>query len=146
MAGMAAENQGWFAYLVLLVVAVIVTMLPLALQLMLRMFRGREASRPSSVQPVVEAASSISRFQPLNTRYFTAAQMAALLALPLLLLVPLVAAESGNSLHAALSLVVLCVTGGCTLVYANRKGDLRWIDSMDRPASDGDERAREVDA
>jgi NADH:ubiquinone oxidoreductase subunit 3 (subunit A) len=136
MAGMAAENQGWFAYSVLLVVAVIMTTLPLVIQLVLRAARGREESRPPSTQPAPETASSISRFQSLNTRYFTAAQVAALLVLPLLLLVPLVAPEPGSSLHAALSLVVLCVTGGCTLVYANRKGDLRWIDTMEHQTND----------
>jgi len=143
MAGMAAENQGWFAYSVLLVVAGVMTLLPLVVHLALRMARGREASRPSSGQPSRDNSSSISRFQPINTRYFTAAQMAALLALPLLLLVPLIAPESGNSPHAAISLIVLCVTGGCALVYANRKGDLRWIDAMERPAR-GDEPAREA--
>lgn len=142
MAGMAAENQGWFAYSVLLVVAGVMTLLPLVGQLMLRITRGRESSRPRSVQAHSDNASSVSRFQPLNTRYFTAAQMAALLALPLLLLIPLIAPESGSSPHAALSLIVLCVTGGCALVYANRKGDLRWIDAMERPER-GDEPAQE---
>jgi NADH:ubiquinone oxidoreductase subunit 3 (subunit A) len=143
MAGMATESQGWFAYSVLLVIALSVTMLPLVLQLIIRLI-GPRRIHPVSPRASTKALSSISRLQSLNTRYFTASQIGALLALPLLLLVPLIGTESETSWHAAILLIVVCLTGGCALVYSNRKGDLRWVDAMDRNP-EGEDGRRGVD-
>jgi NADH:ubiquinone oxidoreductase subunit 3 (subunit A) len=131
MAGMATESQGWFAYSVLLVVAFSVTMLPLVLQMIVRLIGSKKSVARAAPRASLGEASSISRLQSLNTRYFTASQIGALIALPLMLLVPLIGPESGASWHSAILMLVLCATGGCSLVYANRKGDLRWIDTME---------------
>lgn len=135
MAGMAAENQGWFAYSVLLVLALFIASLPLAHQGLMRFLANSKDQTLAPPLPPQKANSFISRFQPINTRYFTVVQIATVLILPLLLLAKLIAPDSASSLHGAVSTIVLCITGGCALVYANRKGDLRWIDSMDRSES-----------
>ncbi len=144
MAGMATESQGWFAYSVLLVVALSVTVVPLVLQMMVRLIRSRKGVTQDAPRASSAEASSISRLQSLNTRYFTASQIGALVALPLMLLVPLIGPESGGSWHAAILMLVLCTTGGCALVYANRKGDLRWIDAMEH-SRDPEDLRRGVD-
>ena len=139
MAGMAAENQGWFAYSVLLVVALAMAALPPATRLFVRLFSRSPARTPGAQSgPLPMGLPRVSQCSPVNTRYFSAAQIGAIIGLPLMLVIPLAEPQSEGSAFAAAALLLICALTGCALVHANRKGDLRWIDSVPPAEVDGD--------
>ena len=131
MAGMAAENQGWFAYSVLLVAAAAMAALPAVFRFLARhFFRSSAPVSESPKSPAPSDSFRAPRAGAVNTRYFSAAQIGMLIGLPLLLVIPLAEPRAGSPAHAAASLILLCLLAGCGLLYANRKGDLRWIDDV----------------
>ena len=146
MAGMADENHGWFAYSILIALAVGATLVPLALPQIARLFRKprqqiRQAQAELSGESMTEAAK-VAEDATVNTRYFTAIQLGALITLPVFLMIPLVNPSSGRSIWSSLSMIILCITTGIALVYVNRKGDLRWIRTVQQNGPESSVQAR----
>lgn len=131
-----AWEQGWASYRVVFAAMAVAMLFPLLL-LVLGKLAGVWRREPRRASIGVKA-TPLSADGTLNTRYFSAAQMGGLIGLPMLLMVPLVG-ESGRLV--ALSVLTLCATTGCALVYANRKSDLRWKSETTPPAT-GDPGAR----
>jgi len=117
----ANAAQGWEAYGVVFVAMVVATLLPLALMLSVRRPAGPKSSK---TPPETLKAPAIGIAQSINTRYFTATQVGALLFAPFLLLLPL---AGHGGVVPALGVLSVCTTAGCALIYSNRKGDLRWL-------------------
>ncbi|MBU6376257.1 MAG: hypothetical protein KGQ59_09700 [Bdellovibrionales bacterium] len=133
MDGLAAENQGWFAYSVLMVVAGLAVAAPIVVSQILRFFGGppKEASVADSAvaqSSASEGGGSVPRVSVINTRYFTAVQVGVLISLPLLLMIPLAIQQSGRR-YSSVALLTLTLTAIVSLVYSNRKGDLKRIAS-----------------
>jgi len=132
MDGVAAQNQGWFAYSVVIVVAGFAVLVPVVVGQVFRLFSKTKRAEKLEETPQGRALQAedlnVSRGSIINTRYFTAVQVGVLLTLPLILLIPLAIPLNGRGLS-SVSLITLCLTAGVALIYSNRKGDLRWISS-----------------
>lgn len=126
-------SHGWDAYRVVFVTVAVALAVPVLLHFLTRL-AGLGPRGDGAAAEAPPSERDIPVLQSINTRYFTAVQLAGLLALPFVLLVPF-AALGGSP---ATTLLVLSVTlvGATALVYANRKGDLRWHDRVYREADE----------
>lgn len=129
MAWMAAENQGGFGYGVLLVAA-----LAYWAPLFFQTFRSQSLRQKEGSQH-----GFIAREAPLNTRYFTAAQIGVSFALPFCIVIPLTDEKCLQSGYSVILLFLLSLSGGIALIYANRKGDLNWLDQVESSNHEGQE-------
>ena len=121
-------SPGWDAYGLVFVAIGVAFSVPLVLHVLGRLFNlwprmdeAAEETPPRTAEVPPEST--------INTRYFTAAQTAGIVGLPLFMLVPLFGAGPQLSGWVVLS---VGVCAGAALVYANRKGDLRWNDTLPR--------------
>ncbi len=147
MAGMAAGNHGWLDYSILLFLAAFAVALPLLLQFGARLLRSKELQRDSSKEgDCFHVERDIPTNQSIHTRYFSAVQVGSAWALPLGLLIPIAHPEVKESIYATISLLTICLTMGVALIYLNRKGDLKWMDSTGNPADDRDTDSEEEGA
>jgi hypothetical protein len=116
-------SHGWGAYGAALAAMLVALLLPVVLH-----FAGRLFGLWSGVESAGDEAAPRPRQIPpnetLNTRYFSSVMMGGLIAMPVFMLLPLI---GGNALLGAVS-VIVCIGAG--LVYANRKRDLRWSDTL----------------
>ena len=119
-------THGWDAYRVVFITIAVALAVPVFLHFLTRVVGVRHLGDGAAAEaPPHEVNVPVGR--SINTRYFSAAQQAAILGLPLMLLVPLAAA--GGRSH-ALAVLSVSVFSGAALVYANRKGDLRWHEKV----------------
>ena len=122
------SSPGWGAYGLVFVAMMVALSIPCLLHVLGRLLdlwpqAEQAAEETPPRQPEVPPEGTI------NTRYFTAAQMAGIVGLPLFMLLPLL---SAGSQVAGLAVLSIGICGGAALVYANRKGDLRWNDSLSK--------------
>ncbi|MFN7685736.1 MAG: hypothetical protein ACK5QT_10045 [Oligoflexia bacterium] len=130
-------SQGWATYGSVFVAMLGALGLPVMLHLLGRAV-GVWPKKNGAAEEAPPQKVDISPESTLNTRYFSAAQVGAILAIPLFVLLPLVGVRDGWASFATLAIVSVCVCIGAALVYANRKRDLRWIDSVLPPSKGGD--------
>lgn len=147
MAGMAAGNHGWLDYSILLLLAAFAVALPLLLQFGARLLRPKELQReiPKEID-AFQVERDVSRKQSIHTRYFSAVQVGSAWVLPLGLLIPIAHPEVKDSIYATVSLLSICLTMGVALIYLNRKGDLKWMESSRNPADHRDTDSEEEGA
>jgi NADH:ubiquinone oxidoreductase subunit 3 (subunit A) len=136
MAGVAGEHQGWTAYSILFAVVACALLFPFCLQIVVRFLFPLKPGE--GVEPAM--GSTVPRQRTMNTRYFTAIQQGVLLILPLVMLIPLVGFSASVSTVGLISTLGICASFGCALVYANRKGDLLWMNTwLQKGHDDGSE-------
>lgn len=120
-------SHGWDAYRVVFVTVAVALVVPALLHFLTRL-AGVGPRGDGAAAEAPPAERNIPVYQTINTRYFTAAQLSGLLAMPFILLVPL--AARGGSPATTLLMLSVAIILGSALVYANRKGDLRWHDRV----------------
>jgi NADH:ubiquinone oxidoreductase subunit 3 (subunit A) len=123
--------SGWDVYYVICLSAVLALAIPVSLRFVSWL---ASRSRPASLPPSTESASKgqvegdIGR--RTNTRFFAGANVSLLLIAFALILIPCAAAfksEADGSAGQMLCIVSICILAGLGLLYAARKGDLRWL-------------------
>ncbi|NDD91453.1 hypothetical protein EBZ37_05150, partial [bacterium] len=76
MDGVAAQNQGWFAYSVVIVVAGFAVLVPVVVGQVFRLFsktkRAEKLEEPPQGRALQAEDLNVSRGSIINTRYFTA--------------------------------------------------------------------------
>lgn len=126
------SSPGWDAYGLVFVAILVAFSVPLLLHVVGRLLNlWPQAEKASEETPPRQA--EVPPEGTINTRYFTAAQMAGIVGLPLFMLLPLL--SSGPQV-AGLAVLSIGICGGAALVYANRKGDLRWNDALSREGNE----------
>ena len=126
-------SHGWDAYRVVFITVAVALAVPVLLHFLTRLAGvGPRGDGAAAEAPPKER--DIPVLQSIHTRYFTAVQVAGLLAMPFVLLVPF--AAQGGSAATTILILSVALLGGAALVYANRKGDLRWHDQVYRDTSD----------
>lgn len=115
-------------------------LLPFALSLAGRLLRGPQSEQPKA--PKMNRGRNLSQLavmgRRVNVRFFLAVNIALALFAMMLLLAPLVSAREGSPIQVALAIFVITALGALVVLYANRKGDLGWLQSSFRQSPEVD--------
>jgi hypothetical protein len=120
-----SPGQHWSAYGAVFLAMLVAAIVPAVLRLLGAMLGIWSAD--ASPAPARDAI--IPPEAPLNTRYFTPVRLGGILALPAFALIPFFEEVGARTSFVVLS---VCLMLGGAIVYANRKGDLRWDDGFER--------------